>query len=358
MVAVRSQVDESGDDASGIDDAVIPTYLFSVIGAVLEELHADPQQMVAGTGLSLTLLCDQQTRISFRQATRICANALAASPDPALGLRVAARESFSDWGMLGYAIASCKCAVEAIAYSNRFYAASTSMTVLYSGKEGADYVTHATPSFPAGALQPFLMEEVFGGIVNVVRALITPGPTGSSTFSPHEVQLSYAPPFYAHRYREFFQCPVAFNCASNRMIWHAEDAHRPFATHNPTTARLAANLCEQLLGETTGERGLVYEIRCRLLRSPGNFPTMQDLAAELKTSERSLSRSLKARGTSYRQLLDGAREKIATEYLTASELPLEDIAALTGFSDAGNFHRAFKKWTGRPPSALRRGNRR
>jgi hypothetical protein len=52
--------------ATGIDDKVIPTYLFNVVGAVLEEQHVDPKVMVAGTRLSLASLYDQQTRVSFR----------------------------------------------------------------------------------------------------------------------------------------------------------------------------------------------------------------------------------------------------------------------------------------------------
>lgn len=336
----------------GMDTKVIPTYLFNVVGAVLEERHVDPKIMVTGTGLSLEALYDQQTRVSFREAIQIFSNAVDHSPSPELGLLVASRECFSDWGMLGYAIASCRHPEDAIAFSNQLYAASTNLTPMHSRREeDGTYVTYVTPTFPVGRILPFLIEETFGGIVNVLRALMTPS-TGKP-IAPKEVQLSYARPSYEHKYTEFFQCPVSFNRGVNKMIWRAEDARRPFNNHNPTTAKLAVKLCEQLLSETTGEPGLVFNIRCRLLRSPGNFPSPRTLAAELNTSERSLSRALRKLGTSYQEILDGVREKIATEYLTTSDLRLDDIAALTGFSDAGNFHRAFRKWTGKPPSAFR-----
>jgi AraC-like DNA-binding protein len=336
---------------TGIDNKVIPTYLFNVVGAVLEEQHVDPKVMVAGTGLSLAVLYDQQTRVSFREAIQILSNAVDHSPSPDLGLIVASRESFSDWGVLGYAIASCRNSEEAIEFSNRLYAASTNLTPMHSKPEDGTYVTYVAPAFPVGRILPFLIEETFGGIVNVLRALVAPG----KPISPKEVLLSYAAPSYEHEYVEFFQCPVSFNRGVNKIIWRPEDVHRPFNSHNPTTARLAVKLCEQFLSETAQERGLVFDIRCRLLRSPGNFPSPRELAAELNTSERSLSRALKNLGTSYQQILDQVREKIATEYLMTSDLALDDIAALIGFSDAGNFHRAFRKWTGKAPSAFRDG---
>lgn len=335
----------------GIDNKVIPTYLFNVVGAVLAEHHVDPKVMVAGTGLSLEALYDQQTRVSFRQAIHILSNAVDHSPSPDLGLLVASRECFSDWGMLGYAIASCRHPEEAIGLGNRLYAASTNLAPMHSRQEDGTYVSYITPTFPVGRILPFLIEEGFGGLVNVLRALTTP--MAGKPMSPKEVQLSYARPSYEHKYLEFFQCPVSFNRDVNKVIWRAEDAHRPFNSHNPTTAKLAVKLCEQLLSETSHETGLVFDIRCRLLRSPGNFPSPKELAAELNTSERSLSRALKNLGTSYQEILDRVREKIATEYLTTSDLRLDDIAMLTGFSDAGNFHRAFRKWTGKPPSAFR-----
>lgn len=335
----------------GIDNKVIPTYLFNVVGAVLEERHVDPKVMVAGTGLSLDALYDQQTRVSFREAIQIFSNAVDHSPSPDLGLLVASRECFSDWGMLGYAIASCRHPEEAIDFSNRLYAASTNLTPMHSRREDGSYVTYVSPTFPVGRILPFLIEETFGGIVNVLRALTAP--INGKPLAPKEVQLSYAPPSYEHKYVEFFQCPITFNCGVNKMIWRPEDGRRPFNNHNPTTAKLAVKLCEQFLSETSGERGLVFDIRCRLLRSPGDFPSPRTLAAELNTSERSLSRALKNLGTSYQEILDRVREKIATEYLMTSDLRLDDIAALTGFSDAGNFHRAFRKWTGKPPSAFR-----
>lgn len=62
---------------------------------------------------------------------------------------------------------------------------------------------------------------------------------------------------------------------------------------------------------------------------------------------------LLAESTSYRQLLDGVRHRLATDYLSTTRLNTEDVAASLGFSDAANFRQAFKRWTGRRLSDFR-----
>lgn len=65
------------------------------------------------------------------------------------------------------------------------------------------------------------------------------------------------------------------------------------------------------------------------------------------------------RGVRYRQAkrpseLDELRAQIALKYLRTTELANEEIALALGFSDATNFRRAFRRWTNRTPSEIRR----
>ena len=45
--------------------------------------------------------------------------------------------------------------------------------------------------------------------------------------------------------------------------------------------------------------------------------------------------------------------EIALEYLYGTQLPVSEIADLLGFNNAANFRRAFKRWSGDTPAALR-----
>jgi AraC-like DNA-binding protein len=71
------------------------------------------------------------------------------------------------------------------------------------------------------------------------------------------------------------------------------------------------------------------------------------------TSTRSLYRRLAESGVAFQSLLDEVRCSMAQEFLSLTPLPIEEIAHRTGFSDAASFRKAFKRWTGQPPSAWR-----
>ena len=52
-------------------------------------------------------------------------------------------------------------------------------------------------------------------------------------------------------------------------------------------------------------------------------------------------------------MLLGVRKGLALDYLQRSNLSVDEIASLLGYTDTPNFYRAFKKWTGSPPGAFR-----
>ena len=74
-------------------------------------------------------------------------------------------------------------------------------------------------------------------------------------------------------------------------------------------------------------------------------------------SERSLQRRLEAEGTRFAALVDAVRKDLALRYLADPRLALGEVAYLLGFAEPSPFHRAFKRWTGTTPAAMRRGAR-
>jgi AraC-like DNA-binding protein len=91
----------------------------------------------------------------------------------------------------------------------------------------------------------------------------------------------------------------------------------------------------------------------------GNYVTEEylsiDLIADLAgLTSRSLQRAIKARGTSYRDLLNDARRDYALEKLRQPDVGIHQIANYLGYREAGHFTRAFKRWTGMTPSEYRK----
>jgi AraC-like DNA-binding protein len=51
--------------------------------------------------------------------------------------------------------------------------------------------------------------------------------------------------------------------------------------------------------------------------------------------------------------LPAANRELAERYITDPDISLQEISSLLGFSELSAFSRAFRRWTGQPPSAAR-----
>jgi AraC-like DNA-binding protein len=84
-----------------------------------------------------------------------------------------------------------------------------------------------------------------------------------------------------------------------------------------------------------------------------------DMVASLySVSRRTLYRYLKAEGGTFRQVANGVRSEIACTLLAETDLPLSEIAEVLNYSEHSAFCRAFRRWSGQPPSVWRSNHRR
>ena len=85
----------------------------------------------------------------------------------------------------------------------------------------------------------------------------------------------------------------------------------------------------------------------------GRAPALHEVARELSMSSRNLQRTLHDAGTSYQSLLDSTRRDLAIRHLANPATSAGQVGFLLGFSEPSAFHCAFRRWTGKPPSAFR-----
>jgi AraC-like DNA-binding protein len=81
---------------------------------------------------------------------------------------------------------------------------------------------------------------------------------------------------------------------------------------------------------------------------------MEQIAAEMRITSRTLRRHLTAEGVTFRALLEEVRSTMATELMTTASLTHEEIADRLGYADVTTFIEAFRRWKGMPPSEFRR----
>ncbi len=332
----------------GRDDSTVLPYLFSLLKKLLQQRGIDNSRLTNESGFALEALDDQDTLLTFNQAEKIIVNALELSGEPGLGLVLGEHESWQDWGMLGYAIFSCKSGWEAMDIAANYYQTTTSMTNLDISLDDEILSFSSTPTHSVSDdIHRFLLEEDFGGFISFIREV-----QGKES-NAIEVSFTYPEPDYVQRYHDFFQCPITFDAPISKVRMPASILDFHIKSYNPVAESMAIKLCDEILSQQDANRSLVNKVYLTLLKNPDNFLSVEEVAQELGMSERNLRRMLKELNTSYRDILNDVRKEIAIRYLQESDLSMEHIADLVGFSDSSSFYRSFKKWTGKAPTSYR-----
>ena len=122
---------------------------------------------------------------------------------------------------------------------------------------------------------------------------------------------------------------------------------------DPVAAQLAVEQCERELALFDKHDDLAAQVRAILSQTQGQYLHLEAVAERLFMSSRTLKRRLQQVGLGYQQLLDEARKRDAIKLIQNTHLTIEQIAQHLGYTDAANFTRAFKKWTGDTPSRYR-----
>ncbi len=170
------------------------------------------------------------------------------------------------------------------------------------------------------------------------------------------VELAHRPFGPPRAYAEFFAVPVRFEAPRNALVVRAAALDRPLPERNPPMLRYIVDHLELVRERHLARRGdaELVQIREAIVRNAerGEYG-VEALAERLCTSLRSLQRRVRALGTTLRALVDEVRETNARQFLSDPRLSIGEIAFLLGYSTESAFRRAFKRWTGEPPTSMR-----
>ena len=217
------------------------------------------------------------------------------------------------------------------------------------GPRGPDGLTtfEEQATFAPEAIPPALRE--FGVAVSASRVY--------SWFDrhPREVWFTHPAQGPAEEYQQVFGCPALFDRDRVAIRYDDEALAAPAQHHDPQLYRILESHAERVLAEMPATATFRERVRREVVqRLREGEPAIAGIAESLATSERSLQRRLQSEGVSFRDVVDEARHKLAVVYLGDQSLSVTDVACLLGYSEAAAFTRAFKRWTGQPPSQARR----
>lgn len=326
-------------------------YKVEALVAVLSEQGIAPEASLAGSGLSPESLTNPETLTSVHQYITVCHNALRLTKDPETPFRVGSRIPLSAYGMYGFALVCSPTIREYFQVAVKYHQLATPLLSM-SWREAKGCATwilamNAAMTYPE-ELTRFLMEQHLTQLATHLRDVVERG-----RCQPTHAQLSYPAPAHTHLYKRYLGCPVRFGQSTTELSYPKTIlAEKPHMAHG-LTAKIMRETCDRILGEVKTSNGVAGEVYQIIATTPGHSPTMEEVAARLATTVRTLHRKLHAEGASFTQILDDVRFNLAKEYLRSTKLSTEDISELVGFSEAANFRHAFRRWTGSTPARYR-----
>jgi len=318
--------------------------------AEMQEQGISPLALLRGTGLEPEQLEDVEARISTEQKVQLFRNVMRLSSQPDVGLRAGGRQRLSDFGVWGYALVSSRNFGDAVMLGVKHVRLAGPVLEKRFRIDGGSAIFEGHDVMSLGEVLPLATEFWFASIHKLGSCIL------EAPIPSRKLLLPYRRPAHAAVYEQLFNCPVLFD--QPVMEWHFDAAvlGQPCPNANPITAGLCERFCERLLaplpnGPDGG--GLSRQIRTSCLSGRGDFPSAEAMAARLGLSVRTLHRRLATEGLQYQRILDEVRHQLAVEFLHGTSLSVEQVAVRVGFSDASNFRKAFRKWTGSTPADFR-----
>ena len=333
------------------------TVAASVVADMLQYLarrgvSTDAALTVAGIDSAFPASPDE--RVPGSRVERLWSFGVERTGDPLLGLHMAETYNPGALDILGYVILSCRTigeVLEKFARYARLLNDGMRVELVREGKtafcrctyvEGVDNYLLRDPQHAIGA--------TWGGLAREMRRLART-PLGAKA-----VWFRHAAPTRAHvaEYTRVMGAPVRFGAPEDRFIFPSEHLDQPLPSANPVLLEVFERHARAALPAVGPEQSRADEVARVLARKlKGSAPALHEVARELSMSTRNLQRTLRDAGTSYQSLLDATRRDLAIRHLANPATSTGQVGFLLGFSEPSAFHRAFRRWTGKPPSAFR-----
>lgn len=325
----------------------VPSTMGSWIQAIVRALDSrgiNGTELALKAGIHPRVLRNGEERAPQPAVTRLWAAAVEATGDPAFGLLVPRFINPVTFHALGYAILASpniKAALQRTIRFQRLISDATDERLELAGDRYRLVIERTSPLGP-----PHEAIDAFMAVgARTFRALTDP-----NKVNPIALRLRRPEPPSFEAYNKVFRCPITFAAGEDAMEYSRGDVEAPLPNANAELARHNDAIVGDYLARTGRVDSLADRVHALLVEHlPDGGPSEETIAERLCMSPRNLQLQLAQGGTSYKELLNRARQDLARSYLRQGKYSIKEIAFLLGFSDAATFTRAFRRWTGQSP---------
>jgi AraC-like DNA-binding protein len=345
MTAVRENIDRD-DRRSPMTQRTIPVRFLRAAASTATRRDVDVQDWLDQLDIDPALLFDDRTRITLEQATSVVQELWRITDDEwvGLGAKPAPRGTFRMVTLALLSAPDIRTVIERLSDFSRILPGSPRVE-LDVGDEASRL------SVDTGRLDDsdhFITDIALSVVLRFLSWL------AGSRLPIEQVELPYPRPDRAEDYDQVFGRRVVFGQETAAVVFGNEMLTLPVMRTEPELEEWLRDAPADLLmyrdyGTTVSDqvrRILEYGLR-------GDWPSADEVAAQLAMSTQHLRRVLREDGTS----MSAIKEELLRDAAIASLVHgSETIAALSerlGFSEPSAFHRAFRRWTGSAPGAYR-----
>ena len=340
------------DNPVHVSSSVSVAYLQGLLD-YLARRGVDSAELLERVQLSPQILAQRDQRIAASTYLELLGHGVRLTGDEQLGLHLGEAVRPGYYGVLGYLIMSCATLADALHRQSRYAALVGNLGQVDLADEppraGLEpQVAHSwQPLLPQQKRQ--LSEETLAGWVTFGHWI------SGLDIPPTEVRFQHSAPADSSEYQRIFRCPVLFDQVDNALVFPKRLLATPLGQADAQVRLMLDAYADRLLDEIQQGHSVLDRARLELSRQlPDVGADLQQIAARLALSPRTLQRRLREAGLSFNQLVDETRQQLVLHYLRDPELELAEIAFLVGFSEPGSLARAFRRWTGQSPGEYRR----
>ncbi|MCO4772530.1 MAG: AraC family transcriptional regulator [Deltaproteobacteria bacterium] len=269
------------------------------------------------------------------------------SGEPALGLLVGERLGVQAHGALGYAAMNSRNIREVLDLIQRYIGLRIALLALSVEIGGGEVRLVLQEFLPLGDIRALVLE----GAICSIKSLLQDVSMGACQVQ--RVVFPFPDLGHASQAEALLRCRVEYDQGWAGLTLSPEVLDLPLKMSDPRAFRLAEELCQREVLALEESRSWVARVQRVLLDTRVGFPSLEETARRLHVTPRTLHRRLVAEDSSFRMVLEDLRRRSAVDQLRFGDASIEEVAYILGYSDPANFRRAFRRWTGMPPSRYR-----
>ena len=314
---------------------------------LLRELQCDPDAVLASAGFDAGIFNQPDALVPYRKAAGLLVACAEASRTPHFGLLLGARFELSMLGVLEPLMRNCGNVRDALQQLVRHLhlndRGAVAFLVELEHDEAALGYSIYSSDIP-GSEQVY--DLVIATICGILHGLCGP------SWQPRRIDFAHTAALELGPYHQYFHAPLHFNAAHSQVVFAKRWLDLPLKGTDPS--RLMAAKRMALQAERAHDSHFIERVRrcIQILLMTGEVSS-EAVCSRLGVHERVLRRHLCAENTSIKRLIGQARFDTACQLLGNTQLSAAEISGSLGYSDVSAFSRAFRNWSGMPPTAWR-----